>query len=229
MAKNSFLMQQKIAVGVIAFIVVAAVIYFSTIVVQDAPLGEFVEGEHYFELEEPRRIRGDQIEVMEFFSYACVHCYNFDPEIQRWANGHGDRVNLIQTPAIASDYWRLLGRHYYTMQSLGVLEQEHYDFFRQIHDASRQFPSAEALAGYMSSQGISAEDYRAAFNSDEVIADVDLADRLARRLKVASVPTVIVHGRYVVQPTRSVGPARMLDVMDHLLRKIEAEQAGSGS
>jgi hypothetical protein len=81
--KNKFLQQQKLAIGAIVAIAVAVVIYFSTLVVTDVPDGEFAEGRHYMKLEEPGKVRGKKDVVMEFFSYGCIHCFNFDPEIER--------------------------------------------------------------------------------------------------------------------------------------------------
>ena len=42
---------------------------------------------------------------------------------------------------------------------------------------------------------------------------------MARRLKIASVPTVVIQGKYIVRTTREIGPKRMLDVMDFLVEK----------
>ena len=47
---------------------------------------------------------------------------------------------------------------------------------------------------------------------------------MARRLKVAMVPSVVVQGKYLVRTSGSVGPKRMLDVMDYLLAKELAER-----
>ena len=87
--ESRFLKQQKIALGVVGIIVVAIVGYLTWLSVEESPLGEFVEGEHYLVIENPRRIRGDKIEVMEFFSYGCVHCFNFDPILDDWVEDQG--------------------------------------------------------------------------------------------------------------------------------------------
>ncbi len=222
MAKKAsgFLAQQKIAVGVIAVIVVGILGYLSTLVVKDAPLlGEYIEGEHYTLLENPRRVRGKKVEVMEFFSYACIHCYNFDPELTAWAEDNIDKINFVRTAAISSEYWRLLGQHFYAMEKLGITEQNHMAFFREVHDVKRNFSSLNRLADYIDGKGATAEEYRRAFNSPEVTRKMAGADQMARRLMVASVPTIIVHGKYMVRTTRSVGISRMLDVMDFLVEK----------
>ena len=217
---KSFLAKQKIAVGVMAVIVVGIVVYFSTMVLKESTiLGEFVEGEHYFLIENPRRIRGEQIEVMEFFSYACVHCYNFDPDLNDWVEAKGELIKFVRMPAVANDYWRILGRNYFAMEELDILEKYHMALFREVHEVKRNFSSPDKLIDYFESQGIPRADYEKAFNSSAVLRKVSDADQMARRLRVASVPTIVVHGKYVVNVTRVVGTSRMLEVIDHLIEK----------
>lgn len=217
--RSGKLKKQKIAVGVGAAIVAGIVAVLAVIVIRDAPMGQFEPGEHYEMLEEPRRIRGEQIEVMEFFSYGCVHCYNFDPALEDWVEDRGDTVRFVRTPAIASEQWRLLGRTYYAMEELGILEQNHYRLFRAIHDGGASLSSVNQLARWFDGKGTTEEEFRTAYNSPAVETKVRLADRMGRRMKVASVPTIIVNGKYRVGMSRTVGPSRMLDVMDHLVEK----------
>ena len=41
---------------------------------------EYEEGTHYVELQIPLNTRNpDKIEVAEYFSYGCPHCYQFEP------------------------------------------------------------------------------------------------------------------------------------------------------
>ena len=220
--ESKFLRQQKRAVGGLAVVVLAIVAYLSWLTASDANLDEIVEGEHYQLIENPRRIRGDKIEVMEFFSYACVHCYNFDPLIKDWA-AERDDITLVQTPAIANEYWRLLGRHYYALQAMGAPGENHMRAFRAIHEARQAFNGPEKMIQFAQSSGLDRESYEKAFNSTEVSNALNRADQMARRLRVAAVPTIIVQGKYLVRTSSTVGTRRMLQVIDHLVAKEKAE------
>lgn len=211
--------KQKIAVGVGATVVVIIVAALAVTVIKDAPMGQFEPGEHYEMVEEPRRIRGDKIEVMEFFSYGCIHCYNLDPDLEDWVEDQGETIEFVRTPAIASEQWRLLGRTYYAMEELEILEENHYRLFRAIHDGGINLASVNQLASWIDGKGTTAEEFRKAYNSPAVETRVRSADRMGRRMKIASVPTIIVNGKYRVGMSRTVGPSRMLDVMDHLIDK----------
>ena len=219
MARKStrFLVQQKIALGLFIALATAALGYLTWLLLQDAPDGEFVEGEHYLLLEKPRRIRSDKIEVMEFFSYSCVHCYSFDPDLTAWTEKNKDIVTLVRTPAVSSDYWRLLGRSYYTMEQLGITREHHMPFFRAIHDTGQIFNSPERLFGYFERAGV--EGYETAYHSPTVANQMARADQMNRRLQISAVPSVVVQGKYLVRTSRTIGPQRMLTVMDYLVQK----------
>jgi thiol:disulfide interchange protein DsbA len=225
--QSRVLVQQKIAAASLSGVVLAAAAYLFWMTIDDAPQGEFIEGEHYLLIENPRRIRSDQIEVMEFFGYACVHCYNFDSILADWVQEKGGSIKFIQTPAISSEYWRLLGRNFLTYQELGEHEKYHTPFFRAIHDGGRAFTDQESLSEFYEQLGGEKQAYINAFNSVGVASALSKADSMARRLKVAMVPSIVIQGKYLVRTSGSVGPKRMLDVMDYLLVKELAERTNN--
>ena len=222
--ESKFLRKQKFALGVIGTLVIAVTVYLFTVVISDKVEGEYIEGEHYFAIEKPRRIRGDKVEVMEFFSYGCVHCYNFDPILADWVEENNQQVKFTRMPAVANEYWRVLGQTYFTMEKLGLLDEYHFKMFREVHDVKRSFATVNLLANYFDGNGTTAAEFETAFSSPEVLQKVSLADKMSRRMKVASVPTIVVAGKYQVNVTRSVGTARMLDVMDFLVEKELSER-----
>ena len=213
--QSKFLKQQKIFAGVIAVVFLGVIGYASTLVFKDTPLGAFVEGEHYFIVDQPRRIRGDKIEVMEFFSYACAACYRFEPLINGWVADNQDAVKFVRSPLPANETWRRVTQHYYTMEKLGALEETHEKFFHAIHERKLNIGSPTRLAEWASDNDITG--YEDAFGSADVKRKVTQADQLGKRMQVASVPTLLVQGKYLIRLNNSIGQARMLDVLDHLL------------
>ena len=217
--QTRFLKQQKMLLGTIGVLVVASLGYLTYLTVKDQPLGEFVEGEHYELAERPRRIRGDQIEVLEFFSYACVHCYTLDPDLTDWAEDQGDRVRFMRVPLASSGTWRMLGRAWYTMQAVGLPERHHLRFFRNIHEGFKQFDTEEKIQAFFEEAGVAADEFNDVFNSRAVSNQIARAEQMARRLQIAAVPTLVVQGKYTIQSSSSVGLTRMLDVASHLVER----------
>ena len=88
-----------------------------------------------------------------------------------------------------------------------------------MHEVKRNFTSLNRLGDYFDGKGTSADEYKKVFSSPDISRKLATADQLARRLKVSSVPTIIVHGKYMIRPTRNVGISRMLQVMDFLVQR----------
>jgi thiol:disulfide interchange protein DsbA len=223
--RSSFLLKQKIAALTIGLAAVGSLLYLLVLSTTDeSAQGIFTEGKHYAVVENPRRIRGEKVEVMEFFSYGCIHCYNFDDALTDWVNERKDKVRFIRSPLVGNEHWRLLGRHYYTLEQLKQTAQRHTSSFAAIHDRGKIFNRVENLADYFADDDLPQQTYTNTFNSPAVNGQVGLADQLSRRFKVSSVPTLVVHGKYKVGMTVDIGPNRMLEVVDHLIEKIRSEK-----
>ena len=156
--KSKFLKHQKIFAGAIAAVFLGVISYVSILVIKDSPLGEVVEGEHYSVIDQPRRIRGDKVEVMEFFSYACSACYRFEPLIKNCVSDKGDFVKFVRSPLPANETWRRATQHYYAMEKLGILEEMHDKFFHAIHDRKLNIGSSARLAKWASENDIAGPD-----------------------------------------------------------------------
>jgi thiol:disulfide interchange protein DsbA len=201
------------AIAVVAVLVVGYGLLYSTGVTQ----GEFVEGEHYQLLDNPleRRRPGEPVSVREFFSYACIHCKNFDPVLEEWLAGTGDEVAFSRVPVAFSPQWVLLAQIYLTLEQMDILAENHTRVFRRIHDRRSMFASPEEAAEFVDGNGTTAEDFLTAFSSSPVRRKLNEADSLQRSAGISAVPTLLVAGKYVV--TMDVGPRVALEVVDHLV------------
>ncbi|MCR9261037.1 MAG: thiol:disulfide interchange protein DsbA/DsbL [Pseudomonadaceae bacterium] len=206
---------------IIAFVSVVAIgiLAFGTYVSTDLGAGEIAEENNdYKVLDNPRPRRpGDPIEVVEYFSYACIHCKTFDPIIEEWAAEQPDDVAFSRTPATFSPIWALLSQSYLTFEDQGVLEENHSRMFRAIHDAGRQFLTAEMVADYVDGRGLSRDEFLRAFNSPAVKAAARKAERDQLRYQIAATPSLVVAGKYLVGMNN--GQRRALRVVEHLIEQ----------
>lgn len=221
--KSRVLLNQKIALSVGLAAVAGVIIYVSTIVVTDIPMGDYQLGVHYEEVENPRRLRAEKIEVMEFFSYGCIHCYNLESELQKWLQKNSDKINYVRSPAMFDDAWHILGQSYYTTEVLAIKAQNHLAFFHEIQIRKNPLTSLDRLASYFDGKGTTSAEYKTAFNSPATKRMVAAADQRQRRFRISSVPTIIVNGKFRVQTSAKVGRSRLLDVVDYL---VDREIAG---
>ena len=210
--------------GVGVALVVIVAIYLSTLVVSDIPMGDYEAGVHYQQIEKPRRVSGEKIEVVEVFSYSCIHCFRLDPDLAKWVEKNSDRIDFFRIPAISNEAWRVQARAYYATQVLGITEAVHLDFFHAIHDKKANLNSVDRIASFMDGRGTTAEEFKKAYHSVKVTNKLTEADRLQRRYQVAAVPAMVVNGKYRVSTSQQVGRSRILDVVEHLVDKELAER-----
>ena len=211
--------------GVIIAIGVALVglgIYLSSGLAQNATP---TEGEDYALIEKADRIRiGDPINVYEFFSYGCVHCRNFDPELEEWLVTTDEDVAFSRKPAAFSRTWTLLGQGYLALEQADALEGNHAKLFSAVHDFGKTFRSGQEIADYLDSETLPAAEFMRAFNSPKVRRKLSQAETDSRRYNVQSVPTMIVAGKYTVDMGN--GMQRALEVVDYLIGQERTERAG---
>lgn len=214
-------------VGFVALLVVG-VLGYGLIYSTGITRGEFVAGEHYRELDNaPGPRPGEPLLVREFFSYGCVHCRNFDPQVERWKRGLPDDVRFERAPVVFSPSWALLAQTYFALEQLGALERNHDRLFRAIHDNNRQFLNVDAMADFISGNGATREEFLEAFNSPTVRLKMRNAEREQRELQVPGVPSLLVANRYMVG--MNTGRRGALDVVDHLLEQERERASGTAA
>lgn len=184
---------------------------------------QFEEGTHYSSLEVPIKSRkGTVVEVTEYFSYGCPHCYRFEPMIQNWKNSLPQEVEFNRTPAIWSVRgYELYAKTYYTAQALGILEKVHYPLFQAIHSDRRSLVDLRSMAKFFAEKGADPEEFIKTFSdSFGVKAMYQQAIARQRIYKSNGVPAIIVNGKYRIEASM-VGNSNseMLQVADFLIEK----------
>ncbi|MEX0732514.1 MAG: thiol:disulfide interchange protein DsbA/DsbL [Aquisalimonadaceae bacterium] len=181
---------------------------------------EYRAGVHYRVLDKPQRTQTeDRIEVREFFSYACPHCYSFFPHVRDMENRMGDDVEIVHNPVIFNQNWVPLARAYMTADALGVVDQVHGAIFVAYHDERKRLGTEDEFAALFAAQGVDEKAFREAWNSFAVDTGMRRADRAARDFGVASTPTMAVNGKYVIDVRTSGGQENMIRIIEHLVEK----------
>lgn len=198
-------------------------ILFFTVSYAHAEGFQYEEGTHYTVLEVPVKTRNpDIVEVTEYFSYGCPHCYRFDPLIQQWKTELPENVEFNRTPAI----WRVTGyelyaRTYYTALALGVLEKVHTPLFNAIHGERRRLLDLESMTGFMAEHGVDPVEFVKTYtDSFGVKAQYQQAIARQRIYRSGGVPALIVNGKYRIEASM-VGNSNvgMLQVASFLIEK----------
>ena len=184
---------------------------------------QYEEGTHYARLDVPIKTRNiNSVEVTEYFSYGCPHCYRFEPLVQQWRNDLPEDVEFNRTPAIWNvTGYKLYARTYYTAQVLGVLDKVHYALFQAIHLDRQDLLDLKSMTIFMAEHGVEPEVFVKTFKeSFGVTAKYQQAIARQQIYQSNGVPAVIVNGKYRVE-AGMVGNsnAGMLQVVNHLIAK----------
>lgn len=186
---------------------------------------EFIEGQHYQRLNQAVRTRDPaKIEVVEVFWYGCPHCFHFEPLIKSWLQNKPEDVDFWRSPAMWNDLMRTHARAFYVADALGALDNLHEPLFEAINLQRRELATEQELERLFVDHGVSAEEFRKAYNSFGVTSQVRQADARARSYQIRGTPELVVDGRYRITARMAGGQEEMLDVVDFLVQRIRASQ-----
>jgi thiol:disulfide interchange protein DsbA len=160
-----------------------------------------------------------EVEVREFFSYACPACAMFEPRLDAWMKQAPEQVRLVHVPVVFNEAWKPYAQAYYAAEALGVLDRIHRPLFDAIHGDKRQFKSSKDLVGFFVERGVPKEQAEAAFNSFRVDMQLRQGAQALRNYRIESTPTVVVAGKYVVTPRTAGSHEQMISVIDRLVRQ----------
>lgn len=185
---------------------------------------DFDEGMEYELLKTVQPAPTDgKVEVIEFFSYACPHCYRFEPYIEKWQETKPDNVEFIHVPAVFNKNWEALASLYYAAEVLGVQEKMHPIIFEAMHGEGKKIKSFDDLKALFEANGVSAEKLNQALNSFTVAAKTRRAKTMTQSYGIKSVPNIVVQGKYRTNGTLAKSHDNVFNVVDHLTDKIEKE------
>ncbi|MCB1691321.1 MAG: thiol:disulfide interchange protein DsbA/DsbL [Pseudomonadales bacterium] len=184
---------------------------------------QYEEGTHYAVLPFPIKSRHpDKIEVTEYFSYGCPHCYEFDPLVNAWKENLPDDVVFTRTPAIWNHDYEVFAQTYYTLLAMGMLDKLHSQIFQAIHAEHKDLGSDQAMAKYLSQFGVDPEAFAKTYSSFGVRASLQQADARGKAFRSGGVPAIIVDGKYRVEGSMAGSNSNMLRVVDFLIEKERA-------
>lgn len=186
---------------------------------------KYKEGQHYVKMvpTQPTVGGADKIEVAEFFWYGCAHCYDFETYINRWLETKPANVRFVRVPAVWNELVRLHAQLYYTEEVLvknGKIadpEQFRAAVFAEYHRRGNRLASQDAILALFEKHGVSAEDFANTWSSFEVSQKLRVAQDLARRYSLASVPAIVVNGKYRTGAGEAGGYPALMELIDELI------------
>lgn len=191
---------------------------------------QYKEGTHYQRLvpSQPTIGGADKIEVAEFFWYGCPHCYDLEPTINDWDENKPANVRFVRVPAMWNEVLQLHGRLFYTEEVLvrnGIIKDAEgfrKTVFEEYHNRNNRLLTEQAIRRLFGRFGVSDQDFDKTWNSFEVAQKLRVAADLAKRYQIASVPAIVVNGKYRTGGSEAGSYPKLIEVIDELVARESA-------
>lgn len=165
-----------------------------------------------------------KIEVIEFFSYLCPHCYNFEPVLDPWVRKLPKDAQFRRVPAMFSDDYAQAARAYYAIEVIGEAQRLHRPLFDAVHQSIRlKITDEAALTAWLGKQGVDTKKFAAAYRSFSVEGRLKRAAQLTQAYKIDGVPSMAVNGKYVVITDNIKSVDQLLGISDYLIERSRTE------
>jgi len=184
--------------------------------------GAPVEGTHYTKLAQPAPVSAPagKIEVVEFFSYGCPHCYSLEPTLETWAKRLPNDVVFRRVPVGFNALYENYQKIFYALEAMGELDKMHMKVFNAIHQQRQRLDKEADIAAFMAANGIDAAKFIEQYKSFSVQTKVRQAQQLSQSYKIEGVPAIGVQGRFVTSGSQAGSNERALAVTDSLVQGI---------
>ena len=184
-----------------------------------APLALAQERYAYTEVKPALPVEAEpgKVEVIEFFWYGCIHCYNLEPALERWIPKLPPDAQFRRVPAVFNERWAHDAAIFYTFEALGVLDKVHRPFFDAIHRDRLRTNNPKALAQWVERQGIDPQKFDETMKSFGVQSKTRRATQLTSAYRIDGTPAMAVAGRYTVSAEQARSRDGMLETVSYLV------------
>lgn len=184
-----------------------------------------VEGQNFRTLAQPVTTdSGGKIEVLEAFSYGCVHCFDFEPALRAWKARLPADVQISYLPATFNPNFELYARGYYAAKALGMADSTHEKVFDSVWKTGLAVQDAAQLTSLYVRLGADRGKFNEALASMGVQAAISAAGVKAERLQLEGTPTLYVDGKYQVLTNGATSYDDIMQRLDALVAKARAER-----
>jgi len=180
-----------------------------------SPRADIIAGHDYAVLGTPQRQESNgKIEVTEFFSWGCPHCYEFYPKLSRWLSTLPKDAGFKRVPVgLGHPEWDALAKAFYALQVTGDVDRLDSQIFEDIHKNHVWLYDEASITAWVGKHGVDAAKFAAAFRSFGVNTNAGQAEQKAVDYRIPGVPVLTIAGKYRVDGDQ----AKMLSTADQLI------------
>jgi thiol:disulfide interchange protein DsbA len=181
-----------------------------------------VEGTHYVRLAQPASVAAPagKIDLVEFFSYGCPHCFALEPLLEDWLKKLPSDVAFRRMPVGFNASFEALQRLYFGLEAMGKLEGLHKRIFTAIHVQRQRLDRESDAVAFLNAAGVDGAQWARTVKEFHVVTKVTQAKKLVEAYKIDGVPAFGVQGRFYTGSSLAGDHQRALAVTDFLLQRV---------
>ncbi|WP_426687249.1 thiol:disulfide interchange protein DsbA/DsbL [Rhodanobacter ginsengiterrae] len=189
-----------------AFLLITGLLLASACTAQSGTPDPYTEGTEYVTLpaaQQQRYSSEGKVEVVEVFSYGCIHCAHFAPVADALARQFPKGVQFKLVPAPFSAEWVPFARAFYAAKQLGVLDRTHLALFNAKFEQHYPINSMDELADFYAREGVDRAAFMRAATAPQTTAQMKSDLALIQKWQVDGTPTIVIDGKYRVAAVHS--------------------------
>ena len=179
---------------------------------------DYQEGTHYFKLDTPQPTASPTI--TEYFSFFCGHCFRFStstaPMLKQQLPA-SIKFRQVHT-FIPNNVTEELTKAYVLAKRLGKETDVESTLFNMIHVDKQRPTNAEDVKAMVLTAGISPASYKQ-INAFTIKATVANQSNEMRKLRVTTIPDLIVNGRYRINRPKLKSNEDLVALIQYLANK----------
>jgi protein dithiol oxidoreductase (disulfide-forming) len=184
----------------------------------------YKENVHYKEVSFGQTVPGHEIEVLEFFSFACPHCASLEPTLQTWKKGLPKGVVFRRVPVVFRPQWENLAKAYYTLEALG-LENLEPEVFKAIHQEKQDLSVSSTFISWLVKHHVDEKKAQSTYDSFTVTTRASQAKGMAQQYQIEGVPTIIVGGHYMTDVSKAGSMEALPNLINHLIQLAQKKRS----
>ena len=175
---------------------------------------------------QPTAVPAGQVEVLEFFWYACPHCYAIDPLVESWKKTKPAYISFSRVHVMWNEGHRSLARLYLHAgehgQTGSAARRSIQGNSRQRRSVGRRDPNNAAeteriQAAFVKKFGISEADFKKAYHSFDVDnCAAQEPTNWCSAIASTACRRFVVNGKYVADVASAGSPERLISLVGDL-------------
>lgn len=166
-----------------------------------------------------------KVDVIEFFSLTCGHCYDFENILENWVRKNSTKINFVRSQYVYPGSGlgnTVLGEVYFTLEAMGLGDKMLIPAYKAIQMERVNFADQKQLDAWLTRNNVDTKTFAETRASFGIKTTMNIAQKRVTDAEVESTPQLIIDGKYRIIAQSSL--ERVLEVADGLVAKVQYEK-----